>query len=141
VLRVFCIITLICLPASAVSGADVVLCPPELNVTQRLAAPVPGWSVASDGLPHWLAGLTFFDGKPEDKASLAPDKQTKLNGRTIASWTFDAGGRPVWVACHYSGTDVMLTRELPKTARTCAVTYSARDTIAGLSVIEKVDCK
>jgi hypothetical protein len=127
--------------ASPLSAADAVHCPPTIEVKQQLAAPVPGWSVTSDGMRHELAGLTFFDGNPEDKASLAPDKNATLKGKSVASWTFDAGGRPIWVACQYAGTSVVLTRELPKTTRACSVTYTVGVTIAGLPVIEKVDCK
>jgi hypothetical protein len=124
-----------------VLAADPLLCPPVIPVNQRLAAPVPGWTVSSDRMPHQLAGLTFFDGKPEDKASLVPDKQTKINGKTVASWTFGVNREPIWVACGYAGTDVVLTRELPKGTRACLVTYATGVTIAGLPVIEKVDCK
>jgi hypothetical protein len=94
-----------------------------------------------DGMPHQLAGLTFFGGKPEDKASLAPDKQAAVKGKIVASWIFDVSGRPIWVACQYAWTNVVLTRELPKGTRTCSVTYTAGVTIAGLPVIEKVDCR
>ena len=133
--------TLICLAVSVVSAADAVRCPLKIDVTQKLAVQAPGWSVMADDAPHQLAGLTFFDGTPQEKASLAPDKATPVNGKTVASWTFDAGGGPTWVACHYAGTDVMLTRELPKSVRACSITYSTRDTVAGLPVVEKVDCK
>ena len=85
--------------------------------------------------------MTFFDGKPEDKASLAPDKRSRVNGKSIATWTFGFVERSIWVTCGYSATDVVLKRELPKTIRTCAITYSTSETIAGLPVIEKVDCK
>jgi hypothetical protein len=126
---------------STLSGADAVHCPPTIAVKQQLAAPVPGWSVTSDGMPHQLAGLTFFDGKPEDKASLAPDNNVVVKGKSVASWIFGVSDRPTWVACQYAGTNVVLTRELPKSTRTCSVTYTAGVTLAGLPVIEQVDCK
>ena len=127
--------------ALTLSAADVVHCPPTIAVKQQLTSPVPGWSVTSDGMPHQLAGLTFFDGKPEDKASLAPDKNVAIKGKSVASWTFDGSGRAIWVACQYAGTNVVLTRELPRSMRSCSITYTDRVTIAGLPVIEKVDCR
>ena len=127
--------------ASTASAADIIRCPLTIDVKQQPASPVPGWSIASEELPHQLAGLTFFDGKPAEKASLAPDKQVGIKGKTVVSWTFGASRRPIWVACRYSLTDIVLTRELPKNIRTCAITYSTTETIAGLPVIEKVDCK
>ena len=126
---------------STLSAADSVHCPPTIAVKQQLAAPVPGWSVTSDGMPHQLAGLTFFDGKPEDKASLAPDNNVVVKGKSVASWTFDVSGRAIWVACQYASTNVLLTRELARGTRECAVNYTTGVTIVGLPVIERVDCR
>jgi hypothetical protein len=81
-------------------------------------------------VPHQLAGITFFDGNPRDKASLAPDTQTAANGKTVALWTFAAGGQPIWVACRYAATDVVLTRALSKSIRACSIAYATRETIS-----------
>jgi hypothetical protein len=140
-MRLFYCFAALTITVSMLWAADTVYCPPTIQVKQQLAAPVAGWSVTTDGMPHQLAGLTFFDGKPEDKASLAPDKQAAVKGKNVASWIFDVSGRPIWVACQYAWTNVVLTRELPKGTRTCSVTYTAGMTIAGLPVIEKVDCQ
>jgi hypothetical protein len=139
--RLFDCFTALTITVSTLSAADAVHCPPTIQVKQQLAVPVPGWSVTTDGMPHQLAGLTFFDGKPEEKASLAPDKQVAVKGKSVASWMFDVSSRSIWVACQYAWTNVVLTRELPKGTRTCSVTYTAGVTIAGLPVIEKVDCR
>jgi hypothetical protein len=122
-------------------AADPVQCPPRIEVNQRLAAQIPGWSAIPDQIPHQLAGLTFFDGNPRDQASLAPDRQTTVNGKAMALWTFGVSGNPIWVVCRYAATDVMLTRQLPKPVRSCSITYATRETIDGLPVIDKVDCK
>jgi len=66
--------------------------PPRIEVNQRLAVQFPGWSAISDQIPQQFAGLTFFDGNPRDQASLAPDKQTTVNGKTVALWTFGVSG-------------------------------------------------
>jgi hypothetical protein len=124
--------------AFAFAAAD---CPAKIEVKQTLAERMPGWSVGSDNMPHLLAGMTFFDGKPEEMASLVPDSQSVTGGRNVAVWTFGATGRAVWVACHYAGTGIVLQRELPKNTHSCSLTYSTKETIAGLPVIEKVNCK
>lgn len=121
-------------------AADSVGCPKTIQVKQQIAAPVAGWNAASDGLPHQLAGLTFFDGRPEDKASLAPDGQTTQRNETISTWKFDKT-RPTWVMCQYSGTSVTLTKELPRGTSVCTVNYARGVTIAGLPAIDKIDCK
>jgi hypothetical protein len=116
-------------------------CPSKIEVKQALAEQMPGWSINSDGAPHLLSGITFYDGKPEEMASLVPDSQSVSGGKTVAVWTFGATGRPAWLACHYAGAGIVLQRELPKNTRSCSITYSTRETIAGLPVIEKVNCK
>jgi hypothetical protein len=127
--------------AGCATAADQVKCPAQVDVRQQIAAPVAGWSAVMDDLPQRLAGITFFDGKPADKASLAPDSEAKANGKSISTWKFGADGRPVWVACRYAWTTVTLARELPRQVRACSVTYNSRESLAGLPVIEKIDCQ
>jgi hypothetical protein len=131
--------------ATTASAAELIQCPAKIDVNQRLAAQIPGWSVvlsaSPDEMPHQLAGVTFFDGNPQDRASLVPDKQSKLKAGTVASWTFGVTDRAIWIACSYAWTSVVLSRQLPRTTRECSITYSNRDTIVGLPVIEKFDCK
>jgi hypothetical protein len=129
------------LAAGCSKAADLFQCPAQVDVRQQINVLPPGWSVVLDDLPHRLAGITFFDGKPEDKASLAPDNETKANGKSISTWIFSGGNRPVWVACRYAGTAVTLARELPKLIQACSLTYNLRQTLGGLPVIEKIDCK
>ena len=116
-------------------------CPAKIEVRQTLAEEIAGWLIGYEALPHSLSGMTFFEGKPEEMASLAPDNQSATGGENVAVWNFGVMSRPVWVACHYAGTGIILQRQLPKNTQSCSITYSARDTIAGLPVIEKVNCK
>jgi len=122
------------------AATDPIGCPKTIQVKEQLAAPVAGWTAASDGMPHQLAGLTFFDGKPEEHASLAPDGTITQRNETVSTWKFDKT-RPAWVMCGYSGTSVTLTRELPRGTSICTVTYARGVTIAGLPVIDSVNCK
>src|SRR5215471_20234466 len=83
--------TLLCgllISSDYIQAKDPVQCPPQLQVRQQIDAPVPGWSAAVDKLPNLLAGLTFFDGKPEENASLAPDKQMRQEGKDVLVWNF-----------------------------------------------------
>ncbi len=87
--------------------------------------PCPAGATTRDDLPNQFAGITFFDGKPEEKASLAPDSESKRAGRIFSTWTF-VPGRPIFVACHYALTTVMLMRPLPKEVHACTVVYNSR---------------
>jgi len=118
----------------ALQAQPVSLCPPKVNVTQQLAAPLPDWTVTPDGLPNQLAGIIFFEGPPEQKASLAPDKETKTQSTRYFT-------KPSWIACHYSGTSLMLARALPKNTHSCTASYYHDQSVDGLPAIQKIDCK
>ena len=65
----------------------------------------------NDDAPHQLAGLTFYDGPPQEKASLVYDNITKAAGKQVAKWTFaPQQQRAIWIACSYSGTSILLTK-------------------------------
>jgi hypothetical protein len=123
-------------------AADAVNCPQRIEVNQHLTTPVSGWQSTLDDAPHQFAGITFYDGQPQEKASLVYDSMTKAGGKQVARWNFTAeAGRATWVACSYSGSSVQLVKSLPATIKSCEVTYNPRERLAGLPLIEKIDCK
>jgi len=86
--------------------------------------------------------ITFFDGPPEENASLVNDSTSRIGGKDIATWRFGASRvRPLWVACGYSGTSISLARNLPTNIRSCSVTYNPRQQVGGLPLIEQINCK
>ena len=136
----FAISTVLCSATYAASAP--VSCPDTIDVNQHLAGSVEGWTTILDDTPHRLAGITFYDGPPKDRASLVYDQRTKAGGNEIAKWQFiSAGDRRIWLACSYAGTAIVLAKALPAETSTCSVTYNPRQLIAGLQVIEKIDCK
>jgi hypothetical protein len=123
-------------------ASDATLCPAKIDVHQQLATPVSGWTPTTDDTPNQLAGITFYDGTPQEKASLVYDDMKKAGGKQVATWSFTPGsGRQTWVACSYSGTNIQMTKALPASARSCEVTYDPRQQVAGLPSIEKISCK
>jgi hypothetical protein len=123
-------------------AADATLCPSTIRVRQELVAAVAGWSAMQNDSPVQLAGITFYDGPPAEKASLAYDQITKAGRKQVATWRFATeAGRATWVSCNYSGTTVELTQSLPSKTTSCEVSYDPRQQIAGLPLIEKITCK
>jgi hypothetical protein len=123
-------------------AADTVTCPTTIDVNQQLAATVPGWTAMLDDAPHQLAGITFYDGPPQEKASLAYDKMTKAAAKQIAKWSFSPeASRQIWISCNYAGTSVQLAKSLPPKTSACEVTYDPRQQVAGLPLIEKISCR
>jgi hypothetical protein len=129
---------LLCIASFA---ADTGTCPAKIDVSQQLTAAVPGWTATLDDTPHQLAGITFYDGTPQEKASLVYDSMTKVATKQVAKWSFaQATSRQTWISCSYSGTSVELTKSLPPKTTACEVTYNPRQQVAGLPVIEKISC-
>jgi hypothetical protein len=123
-------------------AAEPTSCPDSITVQQQLKTSVEGWKSTLDDTPSRLAQITFYDGNPDEKASLIPDRTSKSGGKETSIWNFNfktAGG--IWLACGYSGTSVVLIRQLPPKTASCSVTYNPRQRISGLPVIEHLSCK
>ncbi len=134
-----CAMMLLC-PSLAISQPPG--CPDTVDVHQQLTASVAGWKAILDDTPHRLATITFYDGPPEEKASLVNEKSTRLPGKETAEWHFaPQTNRQIWVACGYAGTAIVLAKSLPPNTRTCSVTYNTQQLIAGMPVIDKVVCR
>lgn len=123
----------------ALFAADV-RCPETIPVKQAIVKPFEGWTASTSDLPIRLAGVTFYDGPPEQKASLVYDGTMTRNERRIAIWRF-ASQSEIWLACSYAATNIVLSRPMPKGTSTCRVTYISNQTVAGLPAIEKIECQ
>jgi len=127
--------------AAGLAQAEEVGCPAQISTTQTLARPVSGWTDRKDTSPNVLAGLTFYDGPPEEQASLAPDEK-HVKGKLVESWElFPNPPRQNWIECIYAGTSIKLARPLPKEIRGCTVTFDEKQTVDGYPLIEKIACK
>ncbi len=137
----FCLISLL-LTSACSSSAQPAACPDVISVNQALKTPLAGWTSTIDSSPNRLSGVTFFDGPPEEKASLVNDRTTKAAGKEIAIWHFDLRPkREIWIACGYSGTSVVLAKRLPPKTAACQVTYNPHQQIAGSPLIESIACQ
>ena len=120
-------------------AAEEVHCPPTVSVRQ-VATDIPaGWNVSTSAAPVQLAGVTFFDGRPEEEASLVYDRRTPSRTGTLAVWTFQPNSH-IWLACNYAGTSVVLSKPLPPVKR-CTVLYKNDVTVAGLPLIDHIYCR
>jgi len=124
---------------SAASAAEEIQCPGTVAVRQITTEIPAGWGAALSAAPVRLAGVTFFDGKPEEEASLVYDRITPGRTGTRATWTFQPNSH-IWLSCSYSGTTVVLSRALPSITR-CVVTYKRDTTVAGLPEVDHIFCR
>jgi hypothetical protein len=120
-------------------AAEEIHCPQTVSVRQ-VATDVPaGWTAGVGAAPVQLAGVTFFDGKPEEEASLVYDRRGPTRTGTSAVWTFQRSAH-IWLSCNYAATSVVLSKPLPPVTQ-CTVFYRKDVTIAGLPEIEHIDCR
>ena len=125
---------------AAGAHAQAASCPPSISTRQVIENAPAGWTVGDDKTPHALAGLTFFDGPPEQEASLVYDSYVKEQAGDRATWKFD-GDRKIFLACSYHGTTITLSKALPEGTTECRVTYSRNTRVDGLNEIQAIRCK
>ena len=126
--------------ASASALADIG-CPKKIEVSQSLAAAQEGWTDGREKLPTELAGISVFDGPPEQLADLVPDDGAESGDSRSDVWNLPKNERGYWLTCRYSSTTVTLTRPLPATVTRCEAVYEKQlSFIGGAPVVRSVAC-
>ncbi|MFC0400782.1 STY0301 family protein [Paraburkholderia rhizosphaerae] len=111
-------------------------CPPSIAVNESLNQPAPeGWRVEHGISDHFLAGVTFFDGDPKDRMSIAPTHDEQTGRENTSTWDLGSGSTRVWLACRYLDTGIMFSRPLPKTFTTCRVVTGPGSIVRSVSCI------
>jgi len=110
-------------------------CPASLEVQESPVAPLPeGWTPSTQAGSRYLAGVSFFDGEPGLQRSLAPQQDRPVGRDRVATWEFSTDAEPIWMACRYQDSRVLLSRPLPQTVSRCQVRYGAG------GVLKSVQC-
>ena len=133
---------LILIAGVGVAGAETPQCPGEISARQELASPHEGWREQRRNGLHLNAHITLYDGVPAEQASLVPDQTRQVKGREISTWNFgNLSTRRIWIECHYAGTSISLTRELPAGTKTCSVSSEPNTRSSDLRRrIRRIDC-
>jgi len=127
-----------CLPSAVLADVG---CPMKVEVRQALAAPQPGWTAGLDKLPTEAAGVSVFEGLPEEMADLVPDDGKDAADTRSDIWNLPQSDRGYWLVCRYSNTTVTLARQLPATVTRCEAVYEKQQTFAGgAPVVRSVEC-
>ncbi len=136
-------LALILTPLANGQTAGKIACPDSIQVANaKLLNPVKGWNATSDPVPHHLKRVVLFDGPPQERASLVPDRETKTKLGNTAVWLLaDKPPRSYYIGCYYSSTTVVLSRELPAGLTQCTVLYSSSEQVEGMAAVKKISCK
>jgi hypothetical protein len=106
-----------------------------------------GWTVGRADVPTNLAGVTFYSGPPEERASLIYDSRVTRSGLLYATWKFAGAvsgakdAHAIWLSCNYMSTNVVLSRSIAAEIRECTVTYDPKATVAGMAGVRGIVCK
>jgi hypothetical protein len=110
-------------PSSLAAEESGGFCPERIETQQSLRAPVAGYEASSEELRYWWDAVTFYDGRPEQMASLKYDTEVEAaDGGSVLTWNFDLQSE-YWIRCQYSSTSVSLVKKLPPVSQ-CVVTFS-----------------
>lgn len=116
--------------------------PNEIAPQEELRAAPSGWRMARDERPHLLVSATFFDGPPEEQASLAFDRQLKRKDGIARFWRFDAGTKGgTWLQLGYAASAVTLARRLPPGTAECRIEFDPGVSLDGHPQIKAIDCR
>jgi len=117
-----------CLPSAVLADVG---CPMKVEVKQTLATPQSGWTAGLDKLPTEAAGISVFDGPPEELADLVPDDSKDAADTRTDVWNLAKSDRGYWLVCHYASTTVTLARQLPATVTRCEAVFEKQQSFAG----------
>jgi hypothetical protein len=135
------IIPVACVLALPTVALADVSCPMKIDVDEKLTVPQPGWTEGLSGLPTELAGISVFDGPPEELADLVPDDGVDAADARSDIWNLPKNDRGYWLTCRYSSTTVTLTRQLPATVTRCEAVYEKEiHFVGGDPVVRSVAC-
>lgn len=126
---------------AAPPAASSYACPSTIRIEERWVDRVDGWIDDRGNVANRLERFSVFDGPPSEMADLVPDGVTDVPGgkqRTV--WTLAPHGRSYWMVCSYSGTRVVLQRELKASIKSCWAEWSAEATSNGRPQITGAAC-
>jgi hypothetical protein len=127
--------------------AQSLTCPASIVTKQEAQSAPTGWTVGRADVPTNLAGITFYSGPPEERASLIYDSRVTRGGLLYATWKFAgaaSGGKDapaIWLSCNYMSTNVVMSRRIAAGIRECTVTYDPKATVAGMPAVRGIVCK
>jgi len=86
--------------------------------------------------------VTFFDGKPEELASLVYDEIVNTKDGSRATWHFPAdSGRGHYLVCTYEKAAKPVTQKLDARVSTCVVEYGRPAGKSKLPPVRSITCK
>jgi hypothetical protein len=116
--------------------------PKSISVRQDIQGIPDGWNSTYESRAHVLSAIIFYDGLPEDKASLVYSGESRSKNSLTLTWRFTPStDNGVWIECKYAATTATLTKQLPIRISSCKITYDPSIRIDGLPEIKSISCR
>ena len=129
-------------PASFAQPATFSACPQKIEVEQRIAMVPEGWEGGRATATVALVSVTIYDGPPAEKAPRKFDREDRERRDRVATWNLPTSARGYWISCGYTGTTAVISRRLPDSIRSCAVTYERkRPGASSPPAVTRIDCR
>jgi hypothetical protein len=107
-------------------ASDYQQCPLNLLVNQTVQNASSDWKIFNSYEKHPYVGVSFSEGEPDKKVILAPGKEKKVKGGTLAIWDFSPSDEGYWVSCLYAETSATVAQKLPPNVQSCEAEYDVR---------------
>ena len=89
-----------------------------------------------------LAMVTFFDGKPEEQASLVYDEIVNTKGGSRATWHLTPDSeRGYYLVCTYDKSTKPVSRKLSPKLTRCVVDYGRPAESSKLPPVRSIECR
>jgi hypothetical protein len=101
-------------------------CPASIEVTETAGA-VSGWKIEDAKAKRAFERISIYNGTNGDREfELAPDDQKEERSRITQTW-YLRGYRSMnmFLRCRYSGTQVVLSKDIPEGLETCVFAFSS----------------
>ncbi len=109
-------------------GITSLSCPVTIDVRETVT-PLTGWQASPANATHTFERLSIYNGRSGGKEfELAPDDEKKQGGQITQTWRL-AGYRDmnIFVRCRYRGTELVLSRDVPKRFDICVFTFDTNN--------------
>jgi hypothetical protein len=120
------LLLLVCAVVSGCTSASAVdfSCPATLQSSQLAQDVQSDWQPVDLKSISTLDEVAILSGDPADNASFIPDDATKSAVVETVTWNLVRNpDEPLWIACTYTNTRLILVKRIPEAAKQCVATY------------------
>ena len=108
--------------------ANEVACPATVTTRQSLTGSGEGWTVQQADAAVPLSDMLFYYDDPVKQGGMHYTDEKQVEEKETLIWDFnlEANGPPMWLACRYDRSAIMLARPLARSITRCSMTFAGK---------------